>query len=81
MMQDLNHIKQEMERSGELAKVNSLANTKEAAEALQAIDPEMLSAAASSKDPAVIRAMLQQLLSTDAGKRLAEKVKAAMDRG
>ena len=81
MMADLKRIQQEMEKNGGFAKVQSLANSEDAAKALQAVDPETLTKAANSKDPAVMQAVFQQLLSTDAGKRLAEKVKAAMDRG
>ena len=78
---DLMRMKQEMERSGKLQQVEKLAGSEDVAAAVQALDPETLSQAKNTRDPAVLKAVLEQLLSTDAGKRLAEKVKAAMEHG
>ena len=78
---DLMRMRQEMERSGKLQQAEKLAGSEDVAAAVQALDPEALARAKNSKDPAVLKAVLEQLLSTDAGKRLAEKVKAAMEHG
>ena len=47
----------------------------------QTVDPKSLQKAAEGQDPEVIRAVLHQLLASEDGKRLAEKVKAAMKHG
>lgn len=80
-MIDPNKLQAEMERSGKLGKIRDLAGSGEAAAAAAAVNPETLRRAVEKNDPAVMRAVMEQLLSTDAGKQLARKVKAAMENG
>ena len=78
---DSKRLQKELEANGSLARIQKLASAEEIAAAARSVDQEKLKAAAENKDPVVMRAVLEQLLSTDAGKRLAEKVKAAMENG
>lgn len=79
-MADQNTLKQ-LKASGKLDAVEKLASSADAAALAKMLDQKQLKTAAKSQDPAVIRAVLQQVLSTDEGKRLARKVKATMDHG
>lgn len=79
-MADQNTLKQ-LKTSGKLDAVEKLASSADAAALAKMLDQKQLKTAAKSQDPAVIRAVLQQVLSTDEGKRLARKVKATMDHG
>lgn len=74
-------LKDEMGKSGKLGAFENLAASDEAKAAAAAVDPDTLRRAVEKKDPAVMRAVMEQLLSTDAGKQLARKVKAAMENG
>ena len=74
-------LKEEVEKTGKLGAFQNLAASEEAMNAAAAVDPDALRRAVEKEDPAVMRAVMEQLLSTDAGKQLARKVKAAMENG
>lgn len=74
-------LKEEVEKTGKLGAFQNLAASEEAMTAAASVDPDALRRAVEKKDPAVMRAVMEQLLSTDAGKQLARKVKAAMENG
>lgn len=74
-------LKEEMEKTGKFGAFQNLAASEEAMNAAAAVDPDALRRAVEKEDPAVMRAVMEQLLSTDAGKQLARKVKAAMENG
>ena len=61
--------------------VKRLAESEDVAALAKTIDQNALRSAAEEQNPEVMRAVLQQLLSTEEGRRLAQKVKAAMDNG
>lgn len=80
-MLDHNDLERRLKQSGAPNSVRNLAASQDAAALAAMVDGNQLKAAAEKQDPAVIRAVLQQVLSTDEGKRLAQKVKAAMEHG
>ena len=80
-MMDPNNMSRQLAQSGKLERVKRLAASDDAATLAASIDREQLQKAAEKQDPTVLRAVLEQVLSTDEGKRLAQKVKAAMQDG
>ena len=74
-MQDLERLQKELQRQGKLDAVQELASSQEAAAISRQVSPESL------KDPASVRAALEQLLRTREGQRLAQKIKDAMQDG
>lgn len=80
-MMDPNKMSRQLAQSGKLEQVKKLAASDAAATLAASIDREQLQKAAEKQDPTVLRAVLEQVLSTDEGKQLAQKVKAAMQDG
>lgn len=80
-MMEQKDLERKLKSSGAPDSIRDLADSKDAAALAALVDRDQLKTAAEKQDPAVIRAVLQQVLSTDEGKRLAQKVKAAMDHG
>lgn len=61
--------------------VKQFSDAPELRSVAKTVDPKSLQKAAEGQDPEVIRAVLHQLLASEDGKRLAEKVKAAIKHG
>ena len=80
-MVDPNTLAKEMEKKGTLQAVKRLADSEEAAALARTLNQTQLRTAAEKQDPEVMKAVLQQLLATEEGRRLAQKVKAAMEHG
>lgn len=80
-MVDPNTLAKEMEKKGTMQAVKRLADSEEAAALARTLNQTQLRAAAEKQDPEVMKAVLQQLLATEEGRRLAQKVKAAMEHG
>lgn len=80
-MVDPNTLAKEMEKNGSMQAVKRLAASDEVAALAKRFDQETLRSAAEKQDPEVMKAVLQQLFATEEGRRLAQKVKAAMDHG
>lgn len=73
-MQDLEKLGKQL-FSGEKGKaLESVANSPEARRLEQTLDPAAVERAARSGDAEQLRALLQQVLATDEGKALAEKL-------
>ena len=78
-MKDLERLGEELSRSGKGERLKSLADTAEGKAVSRMEDQEKLERAAKSGDTAALKDILSQVLSTDEGKRLAEKLKKAME--
>lgn len=78
-MKDLERLGEELSRSGKGERLKSLADTAEGKAVSRMVDQEKLEQAAKSGDTAALKDILSQVLSTDEGKRLAEKLKKAME--
>ena len=74
-MQDLERLRQELQRQGKLDAVQSLAASPEAAALQGRVSPADL------KDPEKVRAALSQLLRSREGQALARRIREAMDHG
>ena len=71
-MKDLDALKQELARDGRLQRLQAIADS---------TDGQKIEQAARTGDTELLRQILTQVLSTDAGQRLAGKVKDAMQDG
>lgn len=80
-MTDPNAMVQGLENQNTMKVVQKLADSEEVARLAKTIDQSALRNAATKQDPEVMRAILTQLLATEEGRRLAKKVKAAMENG
>lgn len=78
-MKDLERLGEELNRSGKGEKLKSLADSAEGRAISRMVDQSRVEQAAKSGDTAALRDILSQVLSTDEGKRLAEKLKKAME--
>ncbi len=78
-MKDLERLGEELSRSGKGERLKSLADTAEGKAVSRMVAQEKLERAAKSGDTAALKDILSQVLSTDEGKRLAEKLKKAME--
>ena len=74
-MQDLERLQKELQQKGKLDAVQKLASSAEAEAISRQLPQDGL------KDPAAVRAALEQLLRTREGQRLAQKIKDAMRDG
>ena len=77
-MKDLDALKQELARDGRLQRLQAIADGQRFADAL---DAQKIEQAARTGDTELLRQILTQVLSTDAGQRLAGRVKDAMQDG
>ena len=77
-MKDLDALKQELARDGRLQRIADSTDGQRLADAL---DAQRIEQAARTGDTETLRQILTQVLSTDAGQRLAGKVKDAMQDG
>ena len=77
-MLDLERVNAEIERSGTKDRVKSLADPAEGRAVSRMRAPAAVEMAAKSGDTAALQSILSDVLSTDEGKRLAERLKKAM---
>lgn len=80
-MNQSKHNANSSEQEGMLRLAKQLAASGDAEAVARTIDPELVKKASTQQDPAVMRAILQQMLSTEEGKRLANKVRSAIGNG
>ena len=80
-MKDPKDFAPELDQNDTMKIVKQFAGSGDAAAVAGSIDPQKLKEAAEKRDPEIMKAILQQMLSTEEGKRLARKVKAAMENG
>ena len=72
-MEDLSKLQETLKKQGKLDAVQKLAGSADAA--------KLASQLPKDGDPETMKAALQQLLNTEAGRRLARQVKDAMSHG
>lgn len=77
-MLDLERVNAEIEKSGKKDRLKSLADSAEGRAVSRMLDPAAVEKAAKSADTAALQSILSDVLSTDEGKRLAERLKKAM---
>ena len=77
-MLDLERVNAEIEKSGKKDRLKSLADSAEGRAVSRMLDPAAVAKAAKSGDTAALQSILSDVLSTDEGKRLAERLKKAM---
>ena len=65
-------------KSGKKDRLKSLADSAEGRAVSRMLDPAAVEKAAKSGDTAALQSILSDVLSTDEGKRLAERLKKAM---
>lgn len=80
-MKDLDALKQELARDGRLQRLQVIADSTDGQRFADALDAQKIEQAARTGDTELLRQILTQVLSTDAGQRLAGKVKDAMQDG
>ena len=78
-MKDLEKLGAELSKSGKGEKLKSIADSAEGKAISRMVDSARVEQAAKSGDTAALKDILSQVLSTDEGKRLAEKLKKAME--
>ena len=74
-MKDLDALKQELARDGRLKRLQAIAESTDGQRFADALDAQKIEQAARTGDTELLRQILTQVLSTDAGQRLAGKVK------
>lgn len=77
-MLDLERVNAEIEKSGKKDRLKSLTDSAEGRAVSRMLDPAAVEKAAKSGDTAALQSILSDVLSTDEGKRLAERLKKAM---
>ena len=77
-MLDLERVNAEIEKSGKKDRLKSLADSAEGRAVSRMLDSAAVEKAAKSGDTAALQSILSDVLSTDEGKRLAERLKKAM---
>ena len=80
-MKDLDALKQELARDGRLKRLQAIADSTDGQRFADALDAQKIEQAARTGDTELLRQILTQVLSTDAGQHLAGKVKDAMQDG
>jgi len=80
-MKDLDALKQELACDGRLQRLQAIADSTDGQRFADALDAQKIEQAARTGDTELLRQILTQVLSTDAGQRLAGKVKDAMQDG
>lgn len=80
-MKDLDALKQELAHDGRLQRLQAIADSADGQRFADALDAQKIEQAARTGDTELLRQILTQVLSTDAGQRLAGKVKDAMQDG
>ena len=74
-MQNFEQLGRELERRGKTSQLRALAESEDGAKLATMVDGERLARAAKSGDGEALREMLGSLLSTDEGRRLAERIR------
>lgn len=76
---DLEKLGEELRASGKGERLKSIAESDDGKALGRMLDPQKVELAAKSGDTAALKSILSQVMSTDEGKRLAERLKKAME--
>ena len=77
-MQNFEQLGRELERRGKTSQLRALAESEDGAKLASMVDGERLARAAKSGDGEALRGALGTVLSTEEGKRLAERIRRMM---
>ena len=80
-MNGFEEMEKKLEKTGKMNRLKAIAESNDGKALADALAAKKVEQAARSGDTAALKAILSQVLSTDEGKRLAEKVKDAMQDG
>ncbi|MBS1402138.1 MAG: hypothetical protein HPZ79_04030 [Oscillospiraceae bacterium] len=80
-MNGFEEMEKKLEQTGKMNRLKAIAESNDGKALADALDTKKVEQAARSGDTAALKAILSQVLNTDEGKRLAEKVKDAMQDG
>lgn len=80
-MNGFEEMEKRLEKEGKMNRLKAIAESNDGKALADTLDTQKVEQAARSGDTAALKAILSQVLSTDEGKRLAEKVKDAMQDG
>ena len=80
-MNGFEEMEKKLEKTGKMNRLKAIAESNDGKALADALDAKKVEQAARSGVTAALKAILSQVLSTDEGKRLAEKVKDAMQDG
>ena len=80
-MNGFEEMEKKLEKTGKMNRLKAIAESNDGKALADALDAKKVEQAARSGDTAALKAILSQVLSTYEGKRLAEKVKDAMQDG
>ena len=78
-MGELERIAQELERSGKAGDVRALAESPEGQRLREMLDGEAIEKAAREGDSAALQGMLRQVLATQEGQTLAQRLRKVME--
>lgn len=78
-MKELERLGEELKKSGRSDRLRELARSDEGMAIGRMVDASEVERAAKTGDTEALRGILGQILSTDEGRRLAEKLKKAME--
>ena len=78
-MQNFEQLGKELERRGKAEDIKKLAESADGIKLAGMIDPRQMEMAARSGDADTLKALLQTVLQTQEGKRLAENVRKMME--
>jgi len=77
-MQNFEQLGQELQRRGKTGDIRRLAESEDGKRLSKMIDPQAVEKAARSGDSAALKSLLDQVLSTEEGKRLAMGIQQLM---
>lgn len=80
-MNGFEEMEKRLEKEGKMNRLKAIAESNDGKALASALDAQKVEQAARSGDTAALKAILSQVLNTDEGRRLAEKVKDAMQDG
>lgn len=75
---DIERIGKELAKSGKLDRIKDMAGSEDAKRLSAKLDAREVEKAARSGDTEALKALLNKVLGTDEGKRLAQKINEAM---
>ncbi len=78
-MRNFEEVGKEIERRGKTEQLKKLAESSDGVQVGKMVDPEKLEKAAREGDGAAMRGILNSVLSTDEGKRLAQNLMKLME--
>lgn len=79
MMKNFESVEKQLVESGKADRIKAIADSADGQRLASKLDAQKVEQAAKSGDPEALRGILLEVLGTGEGKRLAEKLKRAME--